>query len=576
MPFAVSGIRIAGQAGVVTLLIKEGRIEEILPGNQVPDGYEALDSEGLFAIPGLIDLASRCQDLDCLRLNLRYGVTTLRLVGGLEAARKPSEEKLPRLVRGATLDMKSNPPRCDYRVSAKENLESVVEDAWSRGAEWLFLEPAVPEEVAAAIVPIAHARGLKVAARVGALKFEQALAIPFDSLEHLSSPLTSMIQLSPFAYQKSPESLFRKYVVPQLWSVGLEGLLDGEGFPQLAESRVPLVPGLSMIEYPPLRKPPDLDRLPGSLAKPLSRYGLSRTILIKGQKLVLELMKSFHKSGVPIAVGSWSPGPLNVPGFSVHREMELLVQAGWTPAEALKCATENGARTLGLEKTGRIEKGYAADLLLLSEDPTKEIKGSQTIQKIILGGELVDLSLLAGKGEANQILGIPWTSPTLDDFSDLNLVARNEREWEPYSKDASQEPKARLIKTDFGGYLRLSGRSSRGSETGIRLSLVSDKGSPRSMASFSGIHLRVRGNRKQFWLRLPTASVTDEDYFQATFVPGEDWTEIQIPWTSLRQSGQGRPLQFSGRDIQGIEIYTRSRLKTEIFQIDLDLVGLYE
>jgi hypothetical protein len=113
-------------------------------------------------------------------------------------------------------------------------------------------------------------------------------------------------------------------------------------------------------------------------------------------------------------------------------------------------------------------------------------------------------------------------------------------------------------------------------EAGLRLSFSADGQRPWDMASYSGPVVRVRGNNQQFWLRVRTLGVKDQDFFSATFLAGEDWQEIQIPWTALRQSGKGRQLAFHGRDILGFDIYTRARSQEAFYQLDVDYVGLYE
>lgn len=106
-------------------------------------------------------------------------------------------------------------------------------------------------------------------------------------------------------------------------------------------------------------------------------------------KSVMEL----HKAGVDILVGTdVSPVPLHnlgglAHGASVHHEMQLLVQAGFTPVEALQSATSKPARRFGLQDRGRIAEGLRADLVLVDGDPTTSISDSLSIQAVWLKGE---------------------------------------------------------------------------------------------------------------------------------------------------------------------------------------------
>ena len=86
--------------------------------------------------------------------------------------------------------------------------------------------------------------------------------------------------------------------------------------------------------------------------------------------------------------GSDGPDPYVFPGFSLHEELELLVQSGFTPAQALEAATTNPA--IFMEKSnkyGTIEKGHAADLVLLEANPLEDIRNTRKIAAVILRGK---------------------------------------------------------------------------------------------------------------------------------------------------------------------------------------------
>ena len=100
---------------------------------------------------------------------------------------------------------------------------------------------------------------------------------------------------------------------------------------------------------------------------------------------------ALYRAGVPIVLGTdanQSPGvPANVPyGESVHRELELLVEAGLTPAEALHAATGAAADRFGLPDRGRIAPGLRADLLLVDGDPTTDVTATRSILAVRLAG----------------------------------------------------------------------------------------------------------------------------------------------------------------------------------------------
>jgi len=84
-----------------------------------------------------------------------------------------------------------------------------------------------------------------------------------------------------------------------------------------------------------------------------------------------------------------------LPGFNLHDELALFVQAGLTPGEALKTATYNPAKFLGLlDRLGMVEKGKLADLVLLDENPLEDIHNTQKIRAVVLNGKYLDRAAL--------------------------------------------------------------------------------------------------------------------------------------------------------------------------------------
>ena len=115
----------------------------------------------------------------------------------------------------------------------------------------------------------------------------------------------------------------------------------------------------------------------------------------------LKMVGEMKKAGVPILAGTDTAAGVRVyPGFSLHEELELLVQAGLTPMEALQAATINAGKYLDLADTGTIEKGKRADLVLLDANPLADIRNTRKIQSVVLAGRYfsrADLDhLLAG------------------------------------------------------------------------------------------------------------------------------------------------------------------------------------
>jgi len=102
----------------------------------------------------------------------------------------------------------------------------------------------------------------------------------------------------------------------------------------------------------------------------------------------LEVVGMLHKAGVSFLAGTDTPAGVNIfPGYSLHEELQRFVAAGFTPLEALQTATLNPARFFGMEdRTGTVEKGRFADLVLLSANPLEDIGNTRKIAGVIVNG----------------------------------------------------------------------------------------------------------------------------------------------------------------------------------------------
>jgi len=101
-------------------------------------------------------------------------------------------------------------------------------------------------------------------------------------------------------------------------------------------------------------------------------------------------LKTLFDAGVKVAFGTDSGAlPTRVQGFAEHRELQLLVQAGLTPAQAIVCATKNSAEVIGASDRGTLEPGKKADLLVLDGNPLDDIRNTMKIDMIIHEGKRI-------------------------------------------------------------------------------------------------------------------------------------------------------------------------------------------
>ena len=101
-----------------------------------------------------------------------------------------------------------------------------------------------------------------------------------------------------------------------------------------------------------------------------------------------ELTGILYRAGVPLLAGTDSPEPQVTPGYSMHTELELLVESGLPPAAALQAATQNNASALREERLGSIAAGKLADMILLTANPMDDIRHTRSIELVIRGGKL--------------------------------------------------------------------------------------------------------------------------------------------------------------------------------------------
>jgi imidazolonepropionase-like amidohydrolase len=102
-----------------------------------------------------------------------------------------------------------------------------------------------------------------------------------------------------------------------------------------------------------------------------------------------------HRARVPILSGTDLHNAYIYPGFSLHDELQLLVDSGLTPLDALRTATSNAASYLGLE-VGEVKPGKLADLVLLGGNPLEDIRHTRSIRGVVINGRYLDRKALDG------------------------------------------------------------------------------------------------------------------------------------------------------------------------------------
>ncbi len=352
------------------LTVREGRIAGIETAT-TPHSPER------YVLPGLIDMhahlppqfAPGLVDLFDL-LFLAHGVTTIREVGSLddgifEIAREVErgDRVGPRVIGcGPILD--GDPPTFPVArvVRSREEGESAVRALAARGARCVKVYERISADALSGIRSAAKDLGLQVVGHVpSALPLAE---LPLDDVQHLCYTRCAAA---------SPEEI--------------EAFVD-----RSATGGVAHTPTLVVFEGQRLLGDAETNRTaqPYDLMPRFWRERLWSPIVADvnpdGLASMQALVRRLHARCVEIHVGTDPLQPFVVPGASLHRELALLVESGLSIEEALAAATWRAGESLGVEGLGRLEVGAPADLLVLREDPTRDLAALGTLEMVIADG----------------------------------------------------------------------------------------------------------------------------------------------------------------------------------------------
>jgi imidazolonepropionase-like amidohydrolase len=256
-----------------------------------------------------------------------------------------------------------------------------------------------------AIVDEARAFNLSVTGHLGMTDALAAAKVGISGIEHMSGVAEAASKDPSALFAAHYRGFFQGWTASERSWAGLDSAALTRVATRLAEQKVTLIPTLilheilSRLDDPAVRNDPALADVPATELQEWDVNGLIDRAGWTGadfasfrrsrpkQDLFLGI---FAAAGGRIAAGTDASNQLIVPGYSEHREMELLVHAGLSPREALRAATRNGAVLLGVDSLGLLAPGKAADLVVLTKDPLADIRNSRAIQSVMIRGQLLD------------------------------------------------------------------------------------------------------------------------------------------------------------------------------------------
>jgi imidazolonepropionase-like amidohydrolase len=365
--------------GVV--IVRDGRIADVGPRASVPipGDVPTVDVSGKTLVPGLWDMHTHVTQIEWAPVYLASGVTTVRDMGNefefitlLRDAIASKRALGPRLLLAGLIDGPGPNAFGVYYASTPEEAKQAVGKYHDAGFQQIKIYSLVTPPIVEAICAEAHRLGMTVTGHVpNGMTIDQAAVAGMDHIAHLAirGEAGSDDVNKTIAVLRE-----RKTVIDptQSWN---ELLGHAAGTPIAA-----FQPGVAKIPSP-------LNRLFSNAGAAGIDAAVARTRLERG----LRLVKALHDAGVPVVVGTDE----GIPGHSVHREIELYVEAGFTPLEALQAATIVPARAMKLEaELGTIEKGKRADLVVLNANPLDRISNIRTVRWTITDGRVYDAQAL--------------------------------------------------------------------------------------------------------------------------------------------------------------------------------------
>ena len=392
-----------------TVLVRGDRIVVIGPASRVkvPEGGVRVDGRGKYLIPGLAEMhahipggqASDSVVERTLFLYVAGGITTVRGMLGdprhlALRARAARDELLSPTIYA------SGPSFNGSSISGPEAAAEAVLEQKEAGYDLLKIHPGLSRAAFDTLVAVARRVRIPFAGHVPEeVGIARAIEARYASIEHLDGYVEAMLRegapvsasqsaffglnLGEHLDESRMAALVQATKRAGVWNVPtqvlLENLIVGGSSAELARRpEMRYVAAENLADWAEVKD--------GMLAETNSTAASARRTIEVRRRLI----KALHSAGAGLLLGSDAPQIYNVPGFSTHRELESLVASGLTPYQALETGTRNIAIYFGtLGRTGTIERGKRADLILLDADPLADIRNTTRRAGVMVRGRWV-------------------------------------------------------------------------------------------------------------------------------------------------------------------------------------------
>ncbi|MGA7379509.1 MAG: amidohydrolase family protein [Terriglobales bacterium] len=386
------------------IVIQHGRVVAVGPRTQVkiPKRATVINENGKTILPGLWDMHAHFEQVEWGPIYLAAGVTTVRDCGNefefITAVRDAIANGRglgPRLLLAGVVDGSSQYALGVQRVDTPEQARQWVDRYHHAGFQQMKIYSSVKLEEVKAVADEAHRLGMTVTGHVPeGLNAYQVIEAGQDQINHIHYIADIMRATLPADASRADR---QKAVA----NIDLNSAEAQKALSFLKAHRTVVDPTVALYEFltattakPVASFEPGVTKVAPELAEQLTEVEPPSPASDMNQKIFekdLAIIGALHREGVTIVAGT----DQTVLGYSLHREIELYAQAGFTPMEAIQAATLVPAQVMGVDKeVGTVEKGKRADLIILNGNPLDDIHNTRNVEYVITNGVMYNCAEL--------------------------------------------------------------------------------------------------------------------------------------------------------------------------------------
>ncbi len=374
-----------------TVIVQDGRIGEIGSANKikVPEGAARIDGAGKYLMPGLAEMhghipppqAPRRYTEAVLFLYVANGITTVRGMLGAPNQLELREKANRGEILSPTLYL-AGPSFNGNSVNSPEQAISMVRQQKQEGWDLLKVHPGLTRDEFDAMAKTAKEVGIRFAGHVPAdVGLIHALEMGQETIDHVDGYIEYLNGDAGLVDEAKLSDVVRRTKAADAWIVPTMALWET----LIGYTDLDSLAAMPELKYAP---PKDVEQWKAIHQKRLSQPNFDRKKVEMVATNRKRILRALSEGGVRILLGTDAPQQFSVPGFSVHREMALMVKCGFTPYQIIQSGTKNvGDYFKSKDNFGTIEVGKRADLILVEGNPLKDVSNIARRAGVMLRGQ---------------------------------------------------------------------------------------------------------------------------------------------------------------------------------------------